>query len=275
MGDTAPRHHPEDDLPGWDWPLERFERPAGFPPEAEVQHPPRVRWTREHFVPACVDAFRLAGLDLRRACAATGPILHETGWGEASTQGNNFGGVKASAAWIEAQRKRTGKPGAYFRERGNRHTGDRPCVWYRCYPGGLADFCAAWRADFIPRPGEEAKARPGYASTGAALYSRPAFDLTWLGLLLQHGYRGENNVVPGSPGYVASVKGQEQLQRAALVRWCQYALGVVADGQWGARSAGACAAFQRAHGLPATGELTDATIDALEGAVAPREHEPR
>ncbi len=53
------------------------------------------------------------------------------------------------------------------------------------------------------------------------------------------------------------------LDLAAGVAWGQARLGLVADGAWGPRSRAACAAWQSAHGLPASGSLDDATLYAL------------
>lgn len=60
-----------------------------------------------------------------------------------------------------------------------------------------------------------------------------------------------------------TLSGLTGLDLAAAVAWAQSRLGLTADGAWGPRSRAACAAWQSAHGLPATGELTADTLAAL------------
>ena len=236
---------------------------------------PSPKLTPVKFVIALVEELQRQGVPVWQAFEVAGNSLNETALGQ-KYKGNNLGGWKITKSGAEAFERKHGRKPRWYRAPGNRAAGatlddlkggDPPWCWYWVFDSA-ADYLAQWMARFVPRPRRsdtrealepDREQTANYRLAGFLFWHR---DPTWFVALCDAGYKGQNTDANPQPSY----EGHLGLVAWAKAFYAQAKLGVKIDGDWGPKSRAACAEFQRRRGLPATGELDDATLAALATA---------
>lgn len=223
---------------------------------------------------AVIEQLIALGVPAWQAVEATANAHNETGCGR-FYRGNNLGGWKITKPGALAYESVTGCKPRWWRAPGNKAPGatlqdlkggDPPWCFYWGFDS-VGEYLGKWIIKFTPRPKpadtrdalERAREQTGnYRLTGLLFWSG---DPEWFVALCDAGYKGRNTDANPLPSYT----GHRSLVRWARVHYAQAKLpgGLAVDGKWGPKSDAACRTFQRAHGLPVTGEPDDATITAL------------
>lgn len=241
--------------------------PAWLDATAEQPLSGSTPYTREAFVVACMAALLARGCSPRQAAEVTANSSGEAAHGR-SVFCNNAGGWKITAAYVKGYRaKHGGKCPPWWRARGNVASADSAWCFYRAFET-LGEFLGEWLTHFVPKPGEPAL-YPAYRAAGEAFWRD---DRRWFGELILVGYKGGPSKsrmralrAAGKPdeGH-PSVAAHQSITREVLEWWAQSVLGgLTVDGAWGAKSQARCRELQRAHRVPETGQLDDATLEAL------------
>lgn len=240
----------------WNEPL--APAPAWLDPASEVKGP-TTHLSKAVFIATCIAALLRLGCSIAQALGVVANALNESAWGQ-SYRGDNLGGWKISKAGALNYLKLHGHPARWWRAPGNKSSGDPPWCFYWAFDS-LEDFLGQWLTHFVPKP--DAPDPFGiYRACGTAFWSGG----DWFRAMVHAGYKGPVTRANPEP----SCREHASLVHSAATWWAQGQLGLEVDGAWGPASAAACRAFQGAHGLPATGVLDDATLDALAAAsVAP------
>jgi peptidoglycan hydrolase-like protein with peptidoglycan-binding domain len=247
---------------------EKWTEPKGAPPawldpadEVTRDDPKMVKGA---FIATCVNALLAMGLSVPQAVGVTANACNETGYGR-YYRANNLGGWKITKVGARAYRAEHGKGPRWWRAPGNKAPGatidpwdmkggDPPWCYYRAFDS-IGAFLGEWVTHFVPKPGTP----PPYAiyrRTGELFWRG---DPEWFRLMCLAGYKGRNTQKHPD----LSVAEHKIMCRSVATHWAQSRLRVVVDGAWGPKSRAACAAFQAAKGLPATGEATPETLAAL------------
>jgi hypothetical protein len=237
--------------------LEKFTGPLASPPPWLSRATEQTHWKKpagdiHRFIAKCVDVLLGLGVPILGALDIVANVISEIGWDE-SFAFWNLGGVKATQGWALRYKSRTGRDAPWWRTHGNVGTGDAQTVFYRAY-ASLEDFLDEWVRTFVPRPGTV----PDnwlYERTGELFWSGG----DWFPELVARGYKGP--VTARKPA--RAIHDHDLLEHSAAVRWAQSRLHVDVDGNWGEHSRDAALAFQREHGIDATGLPDAPTLEAL------------
>lgn len=236
----------------WDAPPEPI--PSWLDPACEItKHNDAPKIGRERFAPMSVEILLALGCSLFGAVSVTANSMNECANGTAY-RAFNFGGWKIYQSFASEYARKRGKPSPWFRALGNKSSGDPPWCYYRGFESPM-QFFEEWLLLFVPKSGTVGP-KHRYKKSGELFWQN---DDGWFAALIDGGYKGKKT--KANPA--GSIAEHKMLMHSALVRWAQTRLGLVADGVWGPKSEAACAAFQVAHALPATGTLDDPTARAL------------
>lgn len=238
--------------------------PSWLDPAAEVPLTRPDFPDRNTFVASSMRELLARGLTVAQAAEVVANAAGESAWGSKSWNGNG-GGWKITRGHADAFKRRTGRSAPWWKARGNVDSEDSPWCFYRVFPTP-ADFLIAWCEHFVPRPDADAP-YPAYRAAGAAFWS----GAPWFGHLIAAGYKGAPSRRrlaelrrAGRPEREhPSIAAHESIARDVIERWAQHFLAIDVDGVWGPKSRAALAVWQRARGLPATGELDPATVATL------------
>lgn len=217
---------------------------------------------------------RDVGLPVWQALEVAANSHNETGCGRAY-RANNLGGWKITAAGARAYESVRGRKPRWWRAPGNKAPGatlkdlkggDPPWCWYWGFDT-VGEYLSRWVSKFVPKPkptDTRAALEPKREQTGNYRLTGFLFwdsDPTWFIALCDAGYKGQRTDDDPQPSY----EGHRSLVRWARVHYAQARLpgDLVVDGAWGPKSDAACRTYQRAKGLPVTGEPDDATLAAL------------
>ena len=250
----------------WNEPPEPI--PSWLDPAMEVLHdPPKL--AKPDFIVACIDACVADGCDVVQAIGVTANSCNETGYGQ-FFRGDNLGGWKITKdGAISYANAHNGQHPRWWRAPGNKAPGatigdlkggDPPWCYYRAFDS-LASFFSEWLTHFVPKPGRTAPYGT-YVHTGTLFWLH---DASWFREMCLAGYKGKNTQRNPMP----SVVEWESMCRGISVHYAQSKLGVTSDGIVGPITRAACAAFQTAHGLHASGEIDADTLAALASMDAP------
>jgi len=226
------------------WTGELAAPPFWLDPANEVTvNPPKM--PKGAFVIACIQALMKRGLPLQTAIEVAANTMNETGWGQ-FYRAWNLGGWKITKGTARDDR---GIMRKWWRALGNKSSGDSQTCFYRAFDS-LEHFFNAWIKTFFST---DPKSR--YFKTG----EQARAGEEWFDDLIAAGYKGavtQRNPLPSMREHASIIK-------SIMVFYAQFVFGLEVDGKWGPKSRAACEKFQAAHGLPLTGRLDEATLEAL------------
>lgn len=244
--------------------------PSWLDADAERPLAASERYEKPEFIRRCMTAFIREGCSPLMAADAAANAMGEAAWGHACWHGN-AGGWKITREYATAFKVLKGTSAPWWKARGNVDSGDAPWCFYRAFDS-LDAFLVEWLAHYVPKPGANAP-YPRYRKAGERFW---AGDARWFGDLILAGYKGAPSklrmvalrAVGANDARHPSVRAHASIADEVTEVWAQLVLGIDPDGAWGPKSRASLCAWQIAHGLPATGELYDATVDTLREAPA-------
>lgn len=232
--------------------------------ELPLSKAPHYVWA--DVVRECMANLIASEVPVRMAAGVIANMANESARGRSIWYGN-AGGWKITRAYAEEYKRKNGTNPYWWKARGNVSSDDPDWCFYRAFDS-VAQFLDEWMTHFVPAPSLNPKPYPGYARAGKEFAEG---NSRWFLSLIRVGYKGRPSKLRlaalelvGQGDSHPSYREHLSLTQDVLEVWAQLKLGVDPDGAWGPKSRGACMLFQQEHGLQPSGNLDNATLEALK-----------